>query len=151
MNATQAAINAGYSPKGAAVTGHKLLRKTKIAQLQAKKIEKSTKGYDTSIERILQECARIAFGDARKLFDADGRCKPITELDDDTAALIAGMKTVQKVTGEEDDGMVVFTDIKQADKLKALELLGKYRKMWSDAPKDPSLNVTIPLSLEINL
>jgi phage terminase small subunit len=40
-------------------------------------------------ERVLREIARLAFFDVRKLFDAEGRPKPVHELDDDTAAAIS--------------------------------------------------------------
>lgn len=42
-----------------------------------------------TLERTLREIAKGAFHDPRKFFDDSGALKPVTELDDDTAAAIA--------------------------------------------------------------
>jgi len=132
LNATRAAIAAGYSKNGAEVIASKLLINAKVSAEIAKKHGKRLAKLEITADRVLQEIAKLAFFDPRKLFNADGRCKPITELDDDTATAIAGMKTVHKVTGEDNDGMVVFTDFRLADKGQNLERLGKHLKLFTD-------------------
>lgn len=44
-------------------------------------------------DRVRQEIARLAFVDARKLLDDDAELLLIHQLDDDTAAGIAGLET----------------------------------------------------------
>ncbi|WP_082017872.1 terminase small subunit [Leisingera sp. ANG-Vp] len=67
LNATQAAIRAGYSAKTAHSVGHENLRKPEIAkaiqEAQAKRSEKT----GITQERVLQELARIGFADIRKV------------------------------------------------------------------------------------
>ena len=61
LNATQAAIRAGYSAKTAEQIGYQLLQKTsvaaEIAKAQAKKAEK----LDVTAERIVRELAKLGF------------------------------------------------------------------------------------------
>lgn len=152
FNATRAAIAAGYAKSSADVTGSRLLANAKVAAEIDKQKLGRLKRLEISADRVLQELAKLAFYDPRKLFDADGRCKPITELDDNTAAVIAGMKTVQKVTGEDQDGMVVFTDFKLADKGQNLERLGKHLKLFTDKQEVSGPDGgKIPISLEIDI
>lgn len=131
-NGTRSATAAGYSAATAAQAASRLLKSVKIQAEIAKVVGKMCDNLEISAERILKEVARMAYLDPRKLFDADGRAKPITELDDDTAMAISGFETAHKVVGDENDGCVVFTKLRFADKKAACELLGRYKKLWTD-------------------
>jgi len=64
-NATRAAIRAGYSPRGAEVQGHRLLRNAKVAAaIRVGQAEQAGRAQVTA-ERVRQELARIAFADLR--------------------------------------------------------------------------------------
>ncbi len=132
-NATKAAIAAGYAQNSAAVTGWKLLRKANIqAAIEAEKAKRFAK-LEITAERVLKELARIAFFDPRKLFNADGSPKQINELDDDTAAVIAGLE-VQELpagTGADKHAHRLSRKYKLADKRGALELLGKRLNLFN--------------------
>ncbi|MDE2105605.1 MAG: terminase small subunit [Patescibacteria group bacterium] len=132
LNATRAAIAAGYSKRTAAKQAHQLLEIPRIAEKVAQKTGKRLEKLEITADRVLQELAKLAFFKVTDALDADGRFKPLSELDDTTAAAIAGFKTVSKVTGEDEDGMVVFTDMKFADKGQNLERLGKHLKLFTD-------------------
>ena len=85
---------------------------------------------DISPSRILEELARIAFLDPRKLFDADGNLVPIDKLDEDVARALAGIdhdviRSDGKIVGN-------TTKLKMIQKTQALELLGRYYKMFTD-------------------
>jgi hypothetical protein len=54
MNATQAAISAGYSKKGAEVTGSNLLRNTKVASVLRKEQDKTAEKLNITREMILE-------------------------------------------------------------------------------------------------
>ena len=71
---------------------------------------------------VLRETAKLAFFDIRKMFDENGRPLDISKLDDGTAAALVGLE-VQDAAGSDGDGFV--KKYRMADKLKALELLGK--------------------------
>lgn len=130
LNATQAAIRAGYSAKNAGKIGPELLGKTRIqAEIQIG-MDKRAQRNDITADRVLKEIARLAFFDPRRLLNGDGTPKAIHELDDDTAAAVAGIDIVTK--GNEDLGYADVMKIKLADKSKNLELLGRHLKLFTD-------------------
>lgn len=132
LNATQAAIRAGYSIKTAGAIAGQNLQKLEIqAAIDVANLERQKK-LDITPEKVLAEIAKLAFHDPRKFFDADGRIKPINELDDNTAAALAGIETMHKVVGDDSDGCVVLTKIKIADKGVNLERLGRHLKLFTD-------------------
>lgn len=131
LNATQAAIRAGYSVKTAESQGSRLLRKVQVAEAvqagQAKRLGK----LEITAERVLREIACLAFSDVRKLFDATGRLRPIHELEDDVAAALGSIelereKTTRKATDVEEVTVEeCVVKVKEWDKLRALEMLAK--------------------------
>lgn len=90
LNATQAAIRAGYSKKTANRTGCKLLSKVDIAARIAEAVNEANKRAEVTSEEILANLAEI------------GRCKA--------------------------DGEIV----KNSDRIRAWELLGKYKTLWTE-------------------
>lgn len=78
-----------------------------------------------SKSRILEEMAKVAFFDIRKLYDAKGNLLPVANLDDETAAALNGMEV--NFTKNKDGTMLAegVAKVKMADKLKALDNLGK--------------------------
>lgn len=137
LNATQAAIRAGYSARTAMQQGSRLLSKAEIAQAVAKGANRVLTRADVTVERIVEEAARIAFHDSRALFREDGTLKAPHEWDDATAAAIAGLEVEERLEGrgEERKRVSKLHKVKRWEKTKALELLAKYRKMFDDAPK----------------
>lgn len=128
LNATQAAVRAGYSAKTARVIGQENLIKPAIqAAIQEAKQSRSQKTGITA-ERVLQEFARIAFFDPRNLLKDDGSPKELGSLDDDTAAAIAGLELQDVYEGFGDERQFVgYTKkYKIAPKLQALEMLAKH-------------------------
>lgn len=125
LNATQAAIRAGYSPDTAQQTGSENLSKPVIrAQIDRAMAERS-KRTGVNAERVVQELAKIAFVNAAEVIDPKTATVKEDALPEDTAA-IQSVKV--KAFGE--DGLE--REIKMADKLKALELLGKHLGMFKD-------------------
>jgi phage terminase small subunit len=134
LNATRAAIAAGYSENGAAVQGNRLLRNAKISSEIAELTAKTCTKLEISAEKVLQELARLAFLDPRNFYDANGARRNGTELDDDTAACIAGMVVEDIFRGRGSDQKKTGTclRIKFADKGANLERLGRYLKLFTD-------------------
>jgi phage terminase small subunit len=138
-NATQAALAAGYSSKTARVIGQENLLKPAIASILEQKQVVIAKRQDERLEamelteaRVARETARIAFFDPRKLFDAEGNPKAITELDDDTAAAIGGLDVLEEWegTGKERRLVGYVKKYKIADKNSALERAAKILAMF---------------------
>lgn len=129
-NATQAAIRAGYSERTAHAQGCRLLKHAEVQALVAGKTEAIAAKLEITAERVLQEMARLAFGDIRKIFGPQGELLPIDQIDDDTAAGLAGVEFVTVNLGE---GVVEHVaKIKTVDKTKALEMLGRHLQLFKD-------------------
>lgn len=126
LNATQAAIRAGYSPKTAGVQGFDLLRKPEIAAAIESLRNEHAKNTGLTVERVLTEAMRLAFFDIRKLTDAEGNPIPINQLDDDTAAAIQGLELATERSRDEDGSGTLVRKYKIADKNAALERLFKH-------------------------
>jgi len=124
-NATKAAIRAGYSPKTAYSQGQRLLKNVEIQKALSKAMQRQEERTQITADRVLLELARIAFFDPRKLFDQYGNPKNINEIDDDTAAVIAGLDVDTKTDGES-DLLTITKKLRLADKQKALDMLGRH-------------------------
>ena len=131
-NATKAAIRAGYSAAGAKQIGSRLLTHAdvsaavnKMADQQVAEVIAET---GITLERTVKEIAKLAFFDARKMFDAKGNPLAITDLDDDTAAAIAGLDVMEEYEGSGKDRRFVgyIKKWKLADKKGALDMLMKH-------------------------
>jgi Terminase small subunit len=73
LNATQAALRAGYSPKTAEAQGSRLLSHVKVQRAITARMAERSKRTEVAADRALLEIARIAFSDLRRLFHEDGR------------------------------------------------------------------------------
>lgn len=79
LNATQAAIRAGYSEKTATEQGSRLLANVKIKTEIDKRLKVLTEKCGVTAERVIEELAHIAFDDIKNYLrfypDADGNIK----------------------------------------------------------------------------
>lgn len=147
LNATQAAIRAGYSAKNADKIGSELLGKTRVAEYIHKRQEDRMKRTEVTQDFVLRELMEIASvkatdyariiekpatistesGAVMQLYDADGN--PVTYRTVEpvlTDELTEVQKKALAVIKKGRDGF----EIKPYDKLKVLELLGKHLGMW---------------------
>ena len=135
MNATQAAISAGYSAKSANTYGTHLLKRRKVAALVEKKMEPIIRKLDISKERTLNELGRLAFFDAAKLFAPDGSLKRIEDIDEDTRSVIAGIEVSDiwdSGDGEQRSIVGTLKKVKLTDRLSALDKLMRYHSLYLD-------------------
>ncbi len=149
LNATAAAIRAGYSKKTAEVIGYENLRKPQIEAAINQAIQEREKRTEITQDMVLRETAKLAFFDIRKIFGKDGKPLNISELDADTAAALVGLD-VQDIADNDGDYVGFVKKYKMADKLKALELLGKHLGTWEpkdDGPKDETTEDDLSRSL----
>lgn len=128
LNATQAAIRAGYSSDSAASIGSENMQKPDIRARIDKAMAERSKRTGVNADRVIRELARVAFINANDVIDIDSATLKLDASEDDTAAIASiKVKTIPTADGE---GME--REIKLADKLKALELLGKHLGMFTD-------------------
>lgn len=152
MNGTQAYLNIYKSCKKestAMTNASRLLRNAKVQEYIKELQEKVEKKAIVSIEDIVKELTAIAFTDRTKISKMVTKEKKLEEttlvykavdfpdtdtLDVETKKVIAGYKQTQS-------GLAVET----YDKMKALELLGKYLGMFKDeAPVINNNNIVNP-------
>ena len=125
LNATQAAIRAGYSPDTAYSIGQENLKKPEIKMRIEKAMAERSRRTGVNADRVIQELAKIAFVNASEVINTEDATLKLNAAPEDTAA-IQSVKV--KTFGE--DG--IEREIKMADKIKALELLGKHLGMFKD-------------------
>jgi phage terminase small subunit len=130
LNATQAAIRAKYSQKTAYSIGFDLLKKPEVQKEIARLRDKELAKSEATPERTIQEIARVALSSMKNYvsFGPGGvTIKDSSELTDDQLACVAEVS--ENIT--ENGGTVKF---KLHDKLRALDMLGKYHKLFSEKP-----------------
>ena len=126
LDATKAAIRAGYAPKTAAQAGYKLVHKSLVSAAIAR--EEAARSCRTGIaaDRVLRELARIAFVDPGKVINFD-TAEVLPNVTEDDRTVIAGVK-IKTVAG--DNGTMTEREIKFCDKLKALDMLAKHLGLY---------------------
>jgi len=118
LNATQAAIRAGYSEKTAYSMGQRLLKNVEVQSAVQKAMQKRENRIEITQDRVMLELARIALSRGTDYVSVKRGRVVLTdtdELNDDQRAAITGIKQGR-------DGI----EIKTADKVRALELLGRH-------------------------
>lgn len=143
LNATQAAIRAGYSPKTAAQTGYKLVHKSLISDAIARAIAARSRRTGITQDRVLQELARVAFLNPTDVLNLN-TAEVKEDADENDLKVIAGVK-VKYVPHKDydEDGEPVFEqaierEVKLCDKLKALDMLCKHLGMYERDRADDS-------------
>jgi phage terminase small subunit len=134
LNGTKAAARAGYSEKGAHVEASRLLRNPKVtARLSELQAARSKRTQITS-DMVLLELAKLANSDLRRLFNANGELLPPSEWPDDVALAVSSVEVEELFDGYgQDRTQIGYTKkVKFWDKPKALELLGKHLKLFTD-------------------
>lgn len=127
LNATQAAIRAGYKGKNPDNIGSELLGKTCVRNAIEKEMAKRSKRTGVTQDRVVRELAKIAFLDMTQVVDSYGRIR-----NDATPEDRACIESIKYKSSSGDQGESVEREVKVASKLKALELLGKHLGMYSD-------------------
>jgi phage terminase small subunit len=133
FNGTKAAIAAGYAKANADTQASRLLANPRIAAVIAERTRKVTAKLELTAEWVLSELHKLAAFDVRKLYRPDGSPIPITELDDVTAASIAGLEVIEQSSGRgKKKSVVLLKKWKLADKGQNLERLGRHFKLFTD-------------------
>jgi len=103
LNATQAAIRAGYSAKTAEQQGPRLLGNVVVAAAIGEAQARHLAAVDVSAQRVLKELAAIGFSDIRAIFDENGQLRPVNELPDGVASVIASVEVTKQRTRTADE------------------------------------------------
>lgn len=130
FNATKAAKLAGYSEKTAYSQGHDLLKHPEISEAIRARLNESA----MEANEVLYHLAEIGRGDFDDITDANGN------LDMEKARELGKTRLIKKVkqrtvTTADKDGAgsdITETEVEIHDRVRALELIGKYHKLFTD-------------------
>ena len=138
LNATQAAIRAGYSPRTAEQAASRLLSFVKVQDEISKEMAERAKRTGINQDRVLMEIAKMAFVNIGDVIDLDtAQVKPTATKED--LACIQSVKIKPTEFGTE-------REIKLCDKKSNLELLGKHLGIFKD-----KLELEADMELNINI
>ena len=144
-NATQAAIAAGFSEASAGQRGYELLNEPAVAETLAARRKALQEAHGLTTERVLLELRRLALVDPRKLFGEDGNPLLPHELDDDTAAALAGVDVEELFEGRGDERVQIgnVRKFKLWDKGAALERAMKHLGLFERDNAQTKQSITI--------
>ena len=138
LNATQAAIRAGYSPHTAKDIGCENLAKPNIAAAISQAMAERSRRTGINQDRVLQELARIGFAKITDVVDPE-TAKIRVDASDDDLACIQSIKIKPNEFGTE-------REVKLYDKKSALVDLGKHLGLFKDKLElngDMDLHITV--------
>jgi len=132
LNAKAAAVRAGYSEKTAEQIGYQQLQKPAVRAAIQKAMELRARRTEITADRVLQELAKIGFAQLGDFVEFGPEEVVIRRKKG--KVITATVNTVRVKPSSEVDGSVLSEvsqtvngiKVKQHDKIKALELLGKH-------------------------
>lgn len=149
LNASAAAVRAGYSKQWGRTHASHLMSNPKIKAAVDDAMRRRAQRVQVDADTVLRELLRIAMADLGQIFDEDGKLKPLHEIPEEARRAICSVETDELF----DDGIAsdelepqghggalrrhrnavgVTRKVKLWDKLKALEMLGKHLKLFTD-------------------
>lgn len=134
LNATQAAIRAGYSTDTAMEQGYQLLQKTSVSNAISQAMAHRSRRTGITQDRVLRELAKVAFVNANDVIDTDSATVRANATEDDLACI----QSVKVKTSESEMGSSSEREIKLYDKMRALEMLGKHLGLFDKRGQDSS-------------
>lgn len=125
LNATQAAIRAGYSEATAGAIGAENLTKPEIRRAVDEALQRRAERVEVKADDVLRELLRLAMVDVGEAFDEHGQLKALKDMTPDVRRAIAAIEVEDR-----EDGRV--RKVRFWDKKGALELLGKHLKLFTE-------------------
>lgn len=139
LNATQAAIRAGYSVKSADKIGSELLGKTRVAEAVERGMSQRAQRLQIDADWVLRRLVRLADYDVRdfahlatvkRIFETKGG----DPLEDEVQVVLINPEfdgTIAKSLNQDKDGI----KLEMPDRIRALELIGKHIGVFTDPHK----------------
>jgi phage terminase small subunit len=131
-NATQAAITAGYSPKTATQQGSRLLTDVEVSAQVSARSQKLAAKYELTTDMVIRSIVQELMFDPARLYDAEGRLLPITELPEDVRMALTSVEFEQH--GNK-DAPVFVSKVKWAQRQGAREQAMKHIGMFLEDNK----------------
>lgn len=148
LNATQAAIRAGYSERTAEEQGCRLLRNVKVQKYIQNRKQDRIERTEITQDMVLKELANIAFSNAadyanviekQAMVEFEGNMIPVLDENGNPVMYRTVEPTLtERLTEEQKRALAVIKkgrdgfEVKPYDKVRALELIGKHLGMWTE-------------------
>jgi phage terminase small subunit len=131
LNATQAALRSGYSPKTSFRIGAENLQKPAVADAIQVAMAERVKRTEIDADYVLGRLASIDQMDCIDILNNDGSIKSIFEWPKIWRQFVSGVEVAEIVGGKGADSAIVsvLKKIKWPDKIKNLELIGRHVKV----------------------
>lgn len=151
-NATAAAKRAGYSKKTAHSQGPRLLENVEIKAAIDNFLNRATEKAELSVASVLAELKKVGFAKLAHAFGPDGALLPLDQMPEDTQAALAGVESDEIFVGRGATKMQIghTRKVKMVDKIRALELIGKHFKMFTDVTEVKTNGIQINLTMPAN-
>lgn len=146
LNATQAALRAGYSEKTAYSQGQRLLKNVEIQDIIQERMKERSKRTEVTSDRVVEELAKIAFSDLKDFVHWDENGVTILDSEHVDGSVLAEISETTNIQTFPNGGESerIQKKVKPHDKMKALEMLGKHLGMFKETVQhEGKLGVTI--------
>jgi phage terminase small subunit len=120
LNATQAAIRAGYSEATAYSQGQRLLKNVEIANMIDEAMKERGDRTQVTADMVIAELAKVAFHNVQDFVNGGNSILELKHLDREKVAAVSAVKTTMKADGD------LVSEVKFHDKIAALEKLGRH-------------------------
>lgn len=143
LNATQAAMRAGFSKKTAHSAGPRLLENVGVkAAIDTKKAKRTSK-VEVKADEVLRELQTFGHMDPAEIVDEQGRLLPLKKMPEHVRRAIASVEIEEIWDGKGDERVQVgeLKKVKFWPKHRGLELLGQHIKLFGDEGGSSVTNV----------
>ncbi len=123
LNATKAAMAAGYSKRTAYSQGHRLLKDVEVEAEVQRLAQAKLEAVGIDAEWLLRRLVDLDEADIRDLFAGGWRIREIEQMPDAARRLIASLEITERREGRQP---VRVTKIRFVDRLRVLEDIGKH-------------------------
>lgn len=140
-NATKAYIRAGYSEIGSQQGATRLLSNVFIRARVNELIKEQLDNLKVDAHFVIRQLLNTATIDLNDAYDENGNLLPISEMPEPLRKAIIQIETEElfEGKGEEREKVGTAKTIKIESRQRALELLGKHLKMFTDVHEIPGL------------
>lgn len=130
LNATRAAIRAGYSHKAASEQGYELLKNPKIQEVIQQHMDQRAKRTEVTADMVLQRIWDIVSVDLKDAYDDQGQLLRVPEMPEGVRKALVGIEVSEDYSEGVNIGRT--SKVKFNDRLKAIELYGRHLKLFTD-------------------
>ncbi len=134
LNGSAAAVRAKYSARSAKEQACELLKEPAVAARVQELMDERAVRLEIKVDEVITRLDVIGDLDIGECFDERGKFKPIQEIPAHVRRCIKSIKVFEEFEGFGKDRVQVgeVREITFWDKIKANELIGKHRKLFTD-------------------